>query len=165
MMAQEPPQERTLLVLLYAFTAVTGLVDAVSCIGLGQVFTANMTGNIVFLGFASVGVPGLSVLRLLTALVAFLFGALIGGRLATILAPLSSNRWRMAAFGSEAIFLLGATLASLGNVHPFHVRWSGRRCFAVKALAGFAARGGNSFCCLWCCSVLREPTSRAGRNT
>jgi uncharacterized membrane protein YoaK (UPF0700 family) len=116
MMAQEPPQERKLLVLLYAFTAVTGLVDAVSYIALGHVFTANMTGNIVFLGFASVGVPGLSILRSLTALAAFLLGALIGGRLATKLAPLSRNRWRMAAFGSEAIFLFGATLASLGYV-------------------------------------------------
>ena len=37
-----------LLCLLYLFTAVTGLVDAVSYIGLGHVFTANMTGNVVF---------------------------------------------------------------------------------------------------------------------
>jgi uncharacterized membrane protein YoaK (UPF0700 family) len=102
--------------LLYLFTAVTGLVDAVSYIALGHVFTANMTGNIVFLGFALAGVPGLSASRSLTALGAFLVGALIGGRLATTLAPLSNNRWRMTAFGSEAIFLLGATLASISYV-------------------------------------------------
>ena len=36
-----------LLWLLYLFTAVTGLVDAVSYIALGHVFTANMTGNVV----------------------------------------------------------------------------------------------------------------------
>jgi uncharacterized membrane protein YoaK (UPF0700 family) len=115
-MMQEARQERILPPLLYLFTAVTGLVDAVSYIALGHVFTANMTGNIVFLGFALVGVPGLSVLRSLTALVAFLLGALVGGRLAATLAPFSSNRWIMAAFGSEALFLLGATLASLGYV-------------------------------------------------
>jgi uncharacterized membrane protein YoaK (UPF0700 family) len=46
----------------------TGLVDAVSYIALGHVFTANMTGKIVFLGFASAGTPGLSVVRSLTAL-------------------------------------------------------------------------------------------------
>ena len=120
MITQEPPQERTLLVLLYAFTAVTGLVDAVSYIALGHVFTANMTGNVVFLGFALAGVPGLSALRSLTALAAFVVGALIGGRLAKKLATLSSNRWRMIAFGSEALFLLGATLASIGYVSiPF----------------------------------------------
>src|SRR5882724_2779755 len=100
-----------LLCLLYLFTAVTGLVDAVSYIALGHVFTANMTGNIVFLGFALAGVPGVSALRSLTALAAFLVGALIGGRLATNLAPLSGNRWRTTAFGIEAAFLLGATLA------------------------------------------------------
>jgi uncharacterized membrane protein YoaK (UPF0700 family) len=135
MMTQEPPQERTLLVLLYAFTAVTGLVDAVSYIALGHVFTANMTGNIVFLGFASAGVPGLSILRSLTALAAFLLGALIGGRLAATLAPLSSNRWRMAAFGGEAIFLLGATLASLGYVSlPSH----STRLYAIIILTALA---------------------------
>src|SRR5258706_6103576 len=36
---------------LLILTFVTGLVDAVSFLGLGHVFTANMTGNIVFLGF------------------------------------------------------------------------------------------------------------------
>jgi uncharacterized membrane protein YoaK (UPF0700 family) len=36
-------------------TAVTGVVDAVSFLALGHVFTANMTGNIVFLGFALAG--------------------------------------------------------------------------------------------------------------
>jgi uncharacterized membrane protein YoaK (UPF0700 family) len=113
-MMQETRQERILPLLLYLLTAVTGLVDAVSYIALGHVFTANMTGNIVFLAFALARVPGLSASRSLTALAAFLIGALIGGRLVTTLAPRSSNRWRMTAFGSEALFLLGATLASMG---------------------------------------------------
>src|SRR6185503_11425335 len=60
-------------------TVVTGLVDAVSFLSLGRVFTANMTGKIVFLGFATAGVPGLSFTLSLTALVSFLTGALIGG--------------------------------------------------------------------------------------
>jgi uncharacterized membrane protein YoaK (UPF0700 family) len=41
------PLARALLVMTFS----TGLVDAVSCLGLGRVFTANMTGNIVLLGF------------------------------------------------------------------------------------------------------------------
>jgi uncharacterized membrane protein YoaK (UPF0700 family) len=135
MMAQEPTQERALLVLLYAFTAVTGLIDAVSYIALGHVFTANMTGNIVFLGFASVGVPGLSILRSLTALVAFLVGALIGGRFAAKLASLSNNRWRMIAFGSEALCLLAATLASTGYVS---VPFDPTRLYAVIILTALA---------------------------
>ena len=132
-MMQEARQERILPLLLYLFTAVTGLVDAVSYIGLGHIFTANMTGNIVLLGFAFAGVPGLSALRSLTALAAFLVGAVIGGRLATALAPLSSNRWRMTAFGCEALFLLGATLASIVSVPS-----DSTRLYAVIVLTGLA---------------------------
>jgi uncharacterized membrane protein YoaK (UPF0700 family) len=132
-MMKEARQERILPQLLYLLTAVTGLVDAVSYIGLGHVFTANMTGNIVLLGFAFAGVPGLSVLRSLTALAAFLVGAVIGGRLATTLAPLSGNRWRMTAFGCEALFLLGATLTSIVQV-PL----DSTRLYAVIVLTALA---------------------------
>jgi len=132
-MMQEARQERILPLLLHLFTAVTGLVDAVSYIGLGHIFTANMTGNIVLLGFAFAGVPGFSALRSLTALAAFLVGAVIGGRLATTLAPLSSHRWRMTAFGCEALFLLGATLGSIASV-PF----GSTRLYAVIVLTALA---------------------------
>ena len=39
---QEARQERIVPLLLYLFTAVTGLIDAVSYIALGHIFTANM---------------------------------------------------------------------------------------------------------------------------
>jgi uncharacterized membrane protein YoaK (UPF0700 family) len=119
--------------LLYLFTAVTGLVDAVSYIGLGHVFTANMTGNVVLLGFALAGMPGFSASRSLTALAAFSVGAVIGGRLGAKLAPLSSNRWKMTAFGGEALFLLGATIASTAYVVP-----DLRRIYAVIILTALA---------------------------
>jgi uncharacterized membrane protein YoaK (UPF0700 family) len=48
---------------------------------LGRVFVANMTGNVVFLGFALAGAPGFSLAPSLAALVGFLAGALAGGRL------------------------------------------------------------------------------------
>jgi uncharacterized membrane protein YoaK (UPF0700 family) len=63
------------LVGLLALTAVSGIVDAVSLLGLGHVFTANMTGNVVFLAFAAVGTPRVSAARSLTSLVAFQGGA------------------------------------------------------------------------------------------
>src|SRR5262245_65643205 len=65
---------------LMALTVVTGLVDAVSVLRFG-VFTANMTGNVFFLGFALAGAQGFSIARSLTSLVAFLAGAAIGGRI------------------------------------------------------------------------------------
>src|SRR5688572_19358542 len=51
------PKDPLPLVLI-VLSAVTGLVDAVSVLGLGQVFVANMTGNTVFLGFAVGGGAG-----------------------------------------------------------------------------------------------------------
>jgi uncharacterized membrane protein YoaK (UPF0700 family) len=71
------PLTRAVLVL----TFTTGLVDAVSYLGLGRVFTANMTGNVVLLGIGVAGSGGLPVLAPIASLVAFLVGAVIGGRM------------------------------------------------------------------------------------
>ncbi len=68
--------------LLISLTFSTGIVDALSYLGLGQIFTANMTGNTVFLaigiGEGNVGTAARSVV----ALAGFAFGAFAaGGRL------------------------------------------------------------------------------------
>lgn len=70
-------------VLLLILTAVTGVVDAISILSLGRVFVANMTGNVVFVGFAAVGAPGFSLSASLFALAGFLIGAAVGGTLIT----------------------------------------------------------------------------------
>src|SRR3989442_14418068 len=69
------PLARALLVL----TFTTGIVDAVSYLGLGRVFTANMTGNIVFLGFGIAGSGGLPLPAPLVFLGSLLPGAGGGG--------------------------------------------------------------------------------------
>jgi len=69
--------------LLLILTAVTGVVDAVSILSLGRVFVANMTGNVVFAGFAVVGAPGFSLSASLFALAGFLVGAAAGGGMIT----------------------------------------------------------------------------------
>ncbi|MEU3690323.1 DUF1275 family protein [Streptomyces narbonensis] len=66
--------------LLLTLTVVTGLVDAVSYLGLGEVFVANMTGNVVLLGFAPAGTAGLSAPATAVSTAAFLVGAVAGGR-------------------------------------------------------------------------------------
>jgi uncharacterized membrane protein YoaK (UPF0700 family) len=73
------PAHGPLPALLLLLTAMSGLIDAVSILGLGRVFVANMTGNVVFIGFALARVPGFSLLASLAALVGFLFGASVGG--------------------------------------------------------------------------------------
>jgi uncharacterized membrane protein YoaK (UPF0700 family) len=99
---------------LMGMTAVTGLVDAVSFLSLGRVFTANMTGNIVLLAFATARVPGLSITLSLAALVSFLSGALLGGR---IMAPASGDslmRFATRAFLLEVVLLTVASLCAIG---------------------------------------------------
>jgi uncharacterized membrane protein YoaK (UPF0700 family) len=65
---------------------MTGLIDAVSILGLGRVFVANMTGNVVFIGFALAGASGFSLSASIGALLGFLAGAFVGGRLVDRLA-------------------------------------------------------------------------------
>jgi uncharacterized membrane protein YoaK (UPF0700 family) len=84
-------------VLLLALTVVTGLVDAVSILSLGRVFVANMTGNVVFVGFAIAGAPGFSLAASLSALAGFLVGAGLGGRLG---ARLGKDRSRLLLAGA-----------------------------------------------------------------
>ncbi len=93
-------------------TGATGLIDAVSYLALGHVFTANMTGNVVFLAFAVAGAPGLSIPRSAVSLGAFLAGAVAGGRLAARLGTGPRHRWVATAFAVEAVLLLVAALAA-----------------------------------------------------
>src|SRR5256885_1535634 len=98
-MWKPPVLDKTLPYALLGMTAVTGVVDAVSFLFLGHVFTANMTGNVVLLAFASTGVPEVSVARSLTALCAFLVGAAVGGRILADAGAQSQIRSAISAFG------------------------------------------------------------------
>jgi len=108
-------RERALVPILLGLTVVTGLVDAASVLGLGRVFTANMTGNVVFLGFAAAGAPGHSIARSSAALVAFLLGAVAGGRIGLSLGAGPASRPVSLALGCEAALLLAATGVALGG--------------------------------------------------
>ncbi|HEX6393787.1 MAG TPA: YoaK family protein [Acidimicrobiales bacterium] len=103
------PRDGRLPALLLALTVVTGLVDAVSILELGRVFVANMTGNIVFIGFAVASAPGFSLTASLIALAGFLAGAGAGGPLTR---RLGSSRTRLLAItaGTELVLVGTATI-------------------------------------------------------
>jgi uncharacterized membrane protein YoaK (UPF0700 family) len=113
-MASSPTTENAIPYALLGMTAVTGLVDAVSFLSLGHVFTANMTGTIVFLAFATAHVSGLSIARSLTALSAFLVGAILGGRIMAQASADSQIRLAAQAFLLEVAFLFGASFCGIG---------------------------------------------------
>jgi uncharacterized membrane protein YoaK (UPF0700 family) len=99
--------------LLVTLTVVTGIVDAVSYLALGHVFVANMTGNVVFLGFALAGAPGLSAPASLAALAAFLLGSVAGGRIAVRSGGHRGRHLRTAMTTAVALMLLAVILAAI----------------------------------------------------
>jgi uncharacterized membrane protein YoaK (UPF0700 family) len=109
---------------LISMTLVTGLVDAFSYLALGHVFVANMTGNVVFLGFALVGARGFSIAASLTSVASFAVGALVGGRLGSWN---HSHRGRLhsAAAAAQALFLaVSVVLAAVGSPGEAQFRYS-----------------------------------------
>ncbi|MFE0331117.1 YoaK family protein [Streptomyces sp. NPDC058960] len=95
---------------LLVMTVISGIVDAVSYLGLGHVFTANMTGNVVVLGFAAAGAPGFSTSHAVVSLGSFLVGAVAGGRAGRRYGGGSRRAWARLALAVEAV-LLGASAA------------------------------------------------------
>jgi uncharacterized membrane protein YoaK (UPF0700 family) len=118
-------------VLLIALTVVSGLVDAVSYVALGHVFVANMTGNVVFLGFALAGTPGLSAWASAAALAAFLTGAVAGGRIGLAAGEHRGRQLGAAAACCVGPMLVAIVVAALAGRHPA----DGARYALIVALA------------------------------
>jgi len=108
-----------LVPMMVALTFVTGVVDATSYLALGHVFVANMTGNVVFIGFALAGARGLSASSSLIALGAFLVGALAGGRLGSLHTDHRGHMLR-AASAAQVTLLAIALLVALVLSEPLH---------------------------------------------
>jgi uncharacterized membrane protein YoaK (UPF0700 family) len=103
--------------LLIVLTIVTGLVDALSYLRLGHVFVANMTGNVVFLGFAIGGGSGLSVPASLVAIALFLVGGMAGGRLGANLGDVRTRALGAATTVQLALVAAAAIVAAVAGVH------------------------------------------------
>ena len=108
-----PLGSRQTVAALLVLTAVTGLVDAVSYLRLGRVSVANMTGNVVFLGFSADPRSGLSPAASAIAITGFLLGALAGGRAAHALAAARPGRARRCPSGRSR-FVVGVTGQTAG---------------------------------------------------
>jgi uncharacterized membrane protein YoaK (UPF0700 family) len=102
------PLHGPLPAILLLLTFGTGLIDAISILGLGRVFVANMTGNVVFIGFALAGAPGYSLWGSLVALAGFLVGAAVGG---IVISRFGAHRGKMLRNG--LIVQLALFLAAL----------------------------------------------------
>jgi uncharacterized membrane protein YoaK (UPF0700 family) len=122
--------------LLVALTVSTGAVDAISWLVLDKVFSAFMTGNLVYLGFRTAGAPGPSLPGVVAAVGAFAVGAALAAR---IVAP-SADSERV--WPHRVTLALGATLVAQAaflavwiGVDAQPSRRAGDVLIAVSALA------------------------------
>jgi uncharacterized membrane protein YoaK (UPF0700 family) len=123
------PLTRALLVMTFS----TGLVDAVTYLGLGRVFAANMTGNIVLLGFGIAGSGGLPVVAPLVSVSAFLIGSAFGGALAVTTRGRHPQHVARALAIEIGLILAAAIMAVATDVRPS--TFSGDAVIALLALA------------------------------
>ena len=141
-MTNSPTAEKTIVYALLGMTIVTGLVDAVSFLSLGRVFTANMTGNVVILAFATARVSGLSIARSSTALLSFLVGATLGGRIMARASPEKQIQFAAQAFLLEIAFLFAASFCAIG--YTGHSLENSLQAFALIALTALAMGTRNA---------------------
>jgi uncharacterized membrane protein YoaK (UPF0700 family) len=140
MAVPSPLTSRQTVTALLTLTAVTGLVDAVSYLRLGRVFVANMTGNVVFLGFSVDSHSGLSAIASIVAVAGFILGALAGGRTAHALASVRPVRWLATALTAEAVVLGLVAVLTATSALPF----AGNGRLATIAILGAALGLQNS---------------------
>ena len=107
-----------LTITLLMLTFSTGLIDAASYLGLGRVFTANMTGNVVLLGFGLAGAGGLPIISPILSLAAFLVGSGLGAVLGRL--PERAHTAHLGATLALEVTLVGAAaiLAATLDVRP-----------------------------------------------
>lgn len=103
---------------LLSLTFTTGVVDAVSYLGLGHVFTANMTGNVVLLGFGLAGAGHLPVLAPIVSLAAFLLGAAVAGRISLYMKRSGGTPLTLALAMEIALVAAAAVLAAGVRIDP-----------------------------------------------
>jgi len=120
---------RTLLIL----TFVTGVIDAVCFLGLGQTFAAMQTGNVIFLGLGLSGYAGAPLIAPLVSLVAFIAG---GGAalLARRVGATSGPRAIRVGIVAEVLLLAGAAALAVA----FDPAPEEGAAYAVIAVLAFA---------------------------
>jgi uncharacterized membrane protein YoaK (UPF0700 family) len=117
---------------LYMISSTCGLVDSVCFLALGGVFAEMMTGNLLLMALSiGTGRPAGEIARFIPAIVAFSFGALLGGRL--LRGPQKLQERRI-GFAVEWVLIVAATILTW-VFHPDAHNLAGNLVVAMLALA------------------------------
>jgi uncharacterized membrane protein YoaK (UPF0700 family) len=141
MAVESPVSQRLTITALLLLTFATGLVDSVSVLVLGHVFVANMTGNVIFLGFWLVPHSGVDMIAAVVAFAGFVAGTVLGGRLARHL-DAKVRRWLVVALGLEVVVLL--TLSVLAGAGLLRYGGSGRLILIVGLAVVFGTQNATA---------------------
>lgn len=114
MAVTSPVSERWTVVALLLLTFATGLADSISILVLGHVFVANMTGNVIFLGFWLAPATTVDLTAVVVALPTFICATVVSGRLWRYLGD-RTLRWISSVLATEIVLLVAlAVLAGTG---------------------------------------------------
>ncbi|WP_213815881.1 YoaK family protein [Glaciihabitans sp. dw_435] len=144
---KDVPVHRGFTTGLLLLTASTGAIDAVSYLSLDKVFTGNMTGNVLFLGFALMGVAGIPFLNNAIALLGFVIGSILSGRIVPRGGAKGFPRasaWLLVAGGALAI-VLAVVWTVVGDLpHPVLLTITFLLAAVMGAQVGAVKPIGNS---------------------
>ncbi|WMX45527.1 YoaK family protein [Streptomyces roseicoloratus] len=107
----KPRAGGVLTAVMLVLTVTTGMIEAVSFLALGPVFTGMQTGNILLLSFALTGAAGLSPAAAGVSCGGFVIGAVLGSRLETGM-DVRGRRWFGPALLGEGLLLGCAALVA-----------------------------------------------------
>lgn len=114
-----PVSRRLTVTALLLLTFATGLADAVSVLVLGHVFVANMTGNVIFLGFWFAPHSTVDLTAAVLAFPTFVAGTILGGRLMRHFGA-RTRPWLSTALGIEVVLLVALSILAGTGVCHYH---------------------------------------------
>ena len=119
MAVTSPLSERATVAALLLLTFATGLADAISILVLGHVFVANMTGNVIFLGFWLAPKTSIDLTAVAVALPTFFCTTILSGRLARHFGE-RTRAWITRVLATEILLLLTLSILAGAGVLRYH---------------------------------------------
>lgn len=126
-----PVSERSTVVALLLLTFATGLADAISVLVLGHVFVANMTGNVIFLGFWLAPRTNVDLTAVVVALPTFVITTILSGRLTRYFGN-RTRPWITTVLSLELVLLIVLSILAGSGVLRYH---DGTKLFVIGFLA------------------------------
>lgn len=126
-----PVSERWTVAALLLLTFATGLADSISILVLGHVFVANMTGNVIFLGFWLAPTTTIDLTAVAVALPTFVCTTVVSGRLWRHFGD-RTLPWISSVLASEIVLLVALAALAGAGVLRYH---DGTKLISIGILA------------------------------